>query len=118
MLWYTPMSLDPEFNFEIDVGMTIEVTHTHEQPCNDPTAGFETVEQTDRGVVTAIPSRKFDWKQDDFDFDYQIEMNGSTGATRSVDLAAEKVCQLHYDAGGDRDWESFNLKSVTVTDSN
>lgn len=98
---------------ELELGMEIEVTHVKKRPSNDPEVGWEEVERTDVGTVTAVPSRKFNWEIDDFDFDYQLQRNGREGATRSVDIENEKVCQLHYDAGGDRDWDTFTLKSIT-----
>lgn len=72
-------------------------------------AGQETVEREDVGEIVAKPSRKFDWERDDYDFDYELERGN---AVRSVDLDGEQVCQLHYDAGGDRDWETWTLVSI------
>lgn len=96
-------------------GMTVEVEYTEERPSNDPSVGWETVERTDTGIITAVPSRTFDRPDDDFDFDYELQTVTGSGATRSVDLDAEQVCQLHYDAGGDRDWATYTLDAVTVT---
>lgn len=71
--------------------------------------GQETKEREDVGEIVAKPSRKFDWPNDDFDFDYELERGN---AVRSVDIDNEQVCQLHYDAGGDRDWDTWTLVSI------
>jgi hypothetical protein len=89
-----------EMNVEPSVGMTVKVTYTEERYSNDPTEGLIEEEHTDEGEIVAVPSRKFDWEGDDFEFDYELH-NGS--AVRSVDLDRGKVCQLSYEGGRDRD---------------
>lgn len=71
--------------------------------------GSETKERKDIGEIIAKPSQKFNWPEDEFDFDYELE---DGNAVRSVDIGSEKVCQLHYDAGGDRDWDMWTLISI------
>jgi hypothetical protein len=93
-----------------EVGQTIEVTI--EQEVYKP-RGIETKQTTETGEIVNVPSSKFNWESDTFDFDYQLELStGESGTVRSVDLDAGKVCQLHYDAGGDRDWDTFELINI------
>lgn len=97
-------------------GDKVFVTHEEEVPSNDPEVGWETKVRVDEGVITnPNGSSQFTWQQDDMDFDYELVLpNGDRGATRSVDMDSEKVRQLHYDAGGDRDWSTYSLKKVEV----
>ena len=67
----------------------------------------ETVVKQETGTVVAKPSQKFD--QDGFDIDYSL---GEDKAVKSIDFDNEKVAQLLYDAGGDRDWDSWDLCAV------
>lgn len=91
------------------VGDEVRVCIEREVPTPE---GWETKRSINEGTVTAVPSRKFDWEQDDFDFDYCLSLpDGREGATRSVDIDTDTVQQLHYDAGGDRDWDTFTLVS-------
>lgn len=66
-------------------------------------------ERKDVGKIVSKPSRQFDWPDDDFDFDYELERGT---AIRSVDIDVEQLCQLYYDEGGDRDWKAWKLVSV------
>lgn len=67
----------------------------------------ETVEVSERGTVTATPSQKF--SSDGFDLDYRL---GENKAVKSINFDTEIVAQLMYDAGGDRDWDEWDLISV------
>jgi len=106
-------------NAELAVGMEIEVVRTCDKSKQSDDDSYTTIEvnRTDTGVIKSIPSRQFTRQKDNYDFDYQhIMSDGSKGTIRSVDLDRQIVSQLHYDAGGDRDWDTFNLESITVTD--
>lgn len=96
----------------MNVGDSVTVVHEEEVPSNDPEVGWETRVRVDHGTITHTGgSRRFAWEQDDMDFDYELD---DGNAVRTVDLDTEKVHQLHYDAGGDRDWSTFSLKEVEV----
>jgi hypothetical protein len=115
------MSETPEIPVEVEWarGMEIEVTYEEErwEQLEDGSHNEFTVEETDTGYITSVPSRKFDWEQDDVAFDYQLVMNGREGTVRSVDLTAGQVLQLIYEGGGDRDWNTFTLKKIRVVGS-
>lgn len=69
---------------------------------------FERPEVPHRGVVTSVEENGFD---------FQIRSpNGREGATFTVDFDREVVERLLYRAGGDEDWLTQELVSVTVTD--
>jgi len=96
---------------ELFTGDTIEVTIKREVA--KPGGGLEKEQTVDKGEVCAVPSRKFDWSDDDFDFDYKLILPTSeSGAIRSVDIENEVVCQLMYDSGFDRDWDTFQLLDI------
>lgn len=76
-------------------------------------AGSETVEKEDVGEIVSKPSRQFDWPNDDFDFDYELERGN---AVRSVDMDTDTLAQLAYDAGGDRDFDSWTLVRIERLD--
>jgi len=96
-----------EINNSFERGDKIEVVYEEVQ--YPPEGGEKTVEKTDTGTITSKPSRKFDWPNDDFDFDYELERGN---AVRSVDVDNEVVAQLHYNAGGDRDWDQWKLVAI------
>lgn len=75
--------------------------------------GQKTVKREEVGEIKSKPSHKFDWPEDDFDFDYEV-VNGN--AVKSVDINEGVVAQLMYDAGGDRDWEQWKLVEITRLD--
>lgn len=68
----------------------------------------ETVTRKDTGHVLSIPSQKFE----DFDFDYELNKGD---AVRSVSLELDLVSQLIYEAGGDRESESWDIVSVSFS---
>lgn len=68
-----------------------------------------TVEKEDIGEIVAKPSQKFDWPNDDFDFDYEVDRGN---AVRSVDMDTDTLAQLAYDAGGDRDFRRWKLVRI------
>lgn len=74
-----------------------------------PSGGEEVVEREDVGEIVSKPSKKFNWENDDFDFDYELEHGN---AVRSIDITNEKVAQLMYEGGGDRDWDEWNLVRI------
>lgn len=96
--------------------MKLKVTYEREtfEQHPDGTVTEERRVDTDVGVITAVPSRKFDRPSDEVAFDYELRIDGRKGAVRSVDFQSGRVKQLMYDAGGDRDWESFGLKKIEV----
>lgn len=91
-------------------GDTITVTYLKTQ-YTDGGITEEQVEKTDTGTVKAIPSKKFSRPTDYYLLDYELD-RGS--AVRSINFDSGAVSQLSYDAGGDRDWEQWDLVSVEV----
>jgi len=71
----------------------------------------EKVEKTDKGTVKSIPSKKFDHEKDSYILDYELSQGS---AIRSINIENSCVSQLFYDAGGDRDWQQWELRSVEV----
>lgn len=102
---------------EPKIGRKVKIVYTRERPTNG-SGGWEVTRKIDEGEIVAVPSLEFDRKKDDFDFDYKVtNVVSGDGATRSVDLDNEIVCQLLYEGGGDRDWETFQLEDVEIFSS-
>lgn len=72
----------------------------------------EKVTLVDEGVVKSIPSKKF--TSDAFVLDYELSAGS---AIRSVNIEDGKLAQLLYEAGGDRDWDQWELESVEVNEN-
>lgn len=102
-----------ELRKQVDYGDEITVCYLETQ-YSDGGRTEERVEKTDVGSVKTMPSRKFDRDRDSYLLDYELQ-NGS--AVRSVNFESPCVSQLFYDAGGDRDWEQWELVSVEVNGS-
>lgn len=97
--------VDIEHSFER--GDKIRVVY--EEVRRPPSGGEEIEEREDVGTIISKPSRKFDWENDEFDFDYELERGN---AVRSIDIDNELVAQLMYEGGGDRDWDQWNLVKI------
>jgi len=102
------------------VGMKLEleyITTRHGYPGEETNDhGYVETTQTGTGVITAVPSRKFEQLPIDCDFDYEVQTQyDMTGATRSVSLADARIHQVNYHAGGDWDADTFELTGITVT---
>jgi len=68
----------------------------------------ETVTREDTGYIVAVPSQR----SEDFEFDYELK---DGNAVRSVNLNSNIVSQLIYEAGGDRESESWDSVSVSFS---
>ena len=100
-----------EDNLNLSEGDKIEVTFNREW--EKPGGTLEKEEKVDKGEVCAVPSRTFNWPDDNFDFDYErIRSNGETGATLSVDINNGVVCQLLHESGREREFEPFQLVNI------
>lgn len=97
-------------------GMVVEVEYIDEYPTSGP-GGWETERVKLVGRVTNVPGRVFD-RPDDPEHDFDFEgLDGAGSPKWSANLDTNRVHRLMYDAGGDRDYASYPLARVTVTDT-
>lgn len=104
-----------------DYGDYVTVSYRYRHPSNNPLREWEEKEVDEPGVVTAVPSKKFDREEGDYDFDYRLRSDAHPPydgyePVRSVDVDERIVAQLHYDDGDERDWDSATLALVQIYD--
>ena len=101
----TPDSADTDADVAVDFARGMRINVTYEEQYGSDT-------HTDTGIITHAPSQNFD----DCAFDYVVELvTGDRGTTRSVSLEHDSMRDLIYDAGFDKDWDEYQLVSITVT---
>lgn len=93
-----------------DHGDELIIDYREERPPHEPGEEWHYASHSVQGRICALPSRKFDRPTDAMDFD----IKNPNDVVFSVNLDNATLYKIHYDAGGDRDFDSYPIESITL----